>query len=240
MNLNSWHRWLGLISALSLIVLLVTGIGLNHTDDLGLAKRSIPASLMKWVYGVEPDRQAMQLAGLQIQRHGNQLDINESSIGLCHGRIVEAVATSDYNVVLCQKEIYLLTEEGELVEELSTAVSLNEHIHSVALDMRADNALIVKLATKSVGIDLDIASVSVLGSEWENFSWGVQEASDNASPQELITWERFFLDLHAGRIFQSSGVWLLDIIAVFLLVMIFSGMLIWYRRYKLMRELDEE
>ena len=104
-DLKTWHRWLGLISAISLVVFSLSGIGLNHSGQLNLSSRVLPASLMKWVYGVEPDRQNIQLAGLQIQRYGNDLKINGAPIGNCQGRIVEAIATADYNTVVCGREV---------------------------------------------------------------------------------------------------------------------------------------
>ena len=134
-----------------------------------------------------------------------------------------------------------MSDGGELIEELSTVAGLTEVIQAVALNMQVENGLILKLNTKTVGLNLDSASASALGPEWDSFNWGVAaELQSEQSQQELITWERFLLDLHAGRVFKSASVWLMDLLAIFLLVMVYSGLVSWYRRYKLMRELDEE
>ena len=45
-----------------------------------------------------------------------------------------------------------------------------------------------------------------------------------------VSLEQFFLDLHNGNIIKGFGKWLLDIIAIFLLLISISGVWIWLRK----------
>ena len=45
-----------------------------------------------------------------------------------------------------------------------------------------------------------------------------------------VSLEQFFLDLHNGNIIKGFGKWLLDIIAIFLLLLSISGIWIWLKK----------
>ena len=49
-----------------------------------------------------------------------------------------------------------------------------------------------------------------------------------------VSLEQFFLDLHNGNIIKGFGKWLLDIIAIFLLLISISGIWIWLRKKALL------
>ena len=51
-SLYLWHRYIGLAAALFVIVLTVTGLLLNHTEELGLDSSSVQSdTLLDW-YGI--------------------------------------------------------------------------------------------------------------------------------------------------------------------------------------------
>ena len=52
-SLYIWHRYMGLAAALFVIVLAVTGLALNHTQELGLDSNYVKSgALLNW-YGVQ-------------------------------------------------------------------------------------------------------------------------------------------------------------------------------------------
>ena len=69
-SLYVWHRWVGLVAALFVIVLAVTGLALNHTEELQLDARHVrTAWLLDW-YGISlPDEvPAWRAGGLRNAR----------------------------------------------------------------------------------------------------------------------------------------------------------------------------
>ncbi|MGS0729088.1 PepSY-associated TM helix domain-containing protein, partial [Shewanella sp. 0m-11] len=45
-----------------------------------------------------------------------------------------------------------------------------------------------------------------------------------------LTWERVLLDMHSGRFFGSLGPWIMDLVALSLLIMAFTGCYIWLQQ----------
>jgi uncharacterized iron-regulated membrane protein len=56
------------------------------------------------------------------------------------------------------------------------------------------------------------------------------EAISHAYRGSGLTLERILLDLHTGRLFGPAGVALINIASILLLVLIFSGIVLWISR----------
>ncbi len=238
LGLNQVHRWLGLVAALSIIVLSLTGIALNHSDELSLGKRPLPDTLSSWLYGITASRQDYSLAGLTISSSADSLIVEDEHLGSCSGKIVESFMLSEYNAVICQQEVYLLTESGELIEELSATLALGKKILAVALDAESEHSLIVRLSDKTVKVNLESASAVELDPAWQNYSWASSELP--FQQPDTITWQRFLYDIHAGRFFAGIDKWLMDGVALILLYLVFSGLLSWHRKNMLLKSLGDD
>ena len=136
-------------------------------------------------------------------------------------------------VLAFQKELVLLTEEGELIEKLTTATGVPVKIQKLG----ALNSLLL-LKTNN----------QVWESDDEGQEWGVSDSKFNEWSNEVVmpdektqqvesyflgkgvSLEQFFLDLHNGNIIKGFGKWILDIIAIFLLLISISGVWIWLRK----------
>ena len=61
--LSRWHRWFGVGSIVFILLLSVTGIALNHSDDLNLDSRYLRSPwLLEW-YGIDvPDPESSFVA----------------------------------------------------------------------------------------------------------------------------------------------------------------------------------
>jgi uncharacterized iron-regulated membrane protein len=136
-------------------------------------------------------------------------------------------------VLAFKNELVLLTEEGELIEKLTTATGIPENIQKFG---ESDSILFLKASNQSWESDDE-------GQEWRgtdsNFNeWSNEVVMPNEKIQQVesyflgkgVSLEQFFLDLHNGNIIKGFGKWLLDIIAIFLLLISISGIWIWLRK----------
>ncbi|MCG8670820.1 MAG: PepSY domain-containing protein [Pseudomonadales bacterium] len=227
--LLKWHRGLGLIAALFAIFLVVTGIPLNHGNDLLLDKTPIPSSLLSW-YGIQVEipQEGFKLGDRWTVSAQQQLFLDSQNIGSCRDQLAGAVATDEGLFIACGRQVYFLTNEGEVIEtaELRFAVgSVGSNSGNVYL----------KLNKQAVNFDLYEFEVGEVVITEDKIKWSIPDflpsaISDAIADQIIVedmTWERFLLDLHSGRMFGSWGVWFVDLIGIAILVLAVSG--VWLR-----------
>ena len=130
----------------------------------------------------------------------------------------------------------------QFIEEVNLAQQLESPIAAIGLSENTD--VLLELNNKKVNIDLDSLVIS------EPLKAASQSIINWSQPQPLpeqlttltiaseITLERFILDLHSGRAIGGWGVWLIDAVALCLILLIVSGYLSWRERHKDTSEKD--
>ncbi len=234
-SLYVWHRWVGLVAALFVIVLAVTGLALNHTEELELDARHVrTAWLLDW-YGIAVPESvpAWRVGDRWISQWDRRLYLDTRDLGEHpEGRLRGAVAWGDLLIVALDQALLLLTEGGELVEKLA-ADDLPGTLQGVALVR--ERPLLLTNAGQYAGDDDLVA--------WQpQPDAAVSPTAPASLPAELaeriaahwrgtgLTLERVLLDLHSGRILGPAGVYLMDAAAVLLLFLSLSGGGIWIVR----------
>ena len=234
-----WHRRLGLVSILFIMLLSVTGILLNHTDDLGLAEQPVhQASLLK-LYGIERPRiHSYLVLNEWISYSGEHLYRNAQQIALCTGKFsgvgfsAQSATSPALLAAACGDEIVLFTPQGEPVERITSAYQLPVPLQALGQCELADtpNQRICFSANQHQ-YALNSATAT-----WEKTTGKVVLVGESALPEALhsalekntvsLNWERVILDLHAGRLF-GLGPWLMDIVGLFFILLGLSGLGIW-------------
>ena len=228
-----WHRRIGLVTALVVILLSVTGIMLNHVTSIGGLHEPVRSLWLLKAYGIDaPTPKSYAVGNRYITSLGRDyfyLDTEESAY--CRGALKGAVAYSDMIVVACGDELVLLSERGEVVERIGSAYGLPAPVDSLGL---CGEALCLSSQAQRYQINIDQLSWLPLAAEVY-----MAFAEPVALPQEYrrtlvqnymgdsISWERVLLDLHSGRLL-GLGPWLMDIAAVFLIMLAISGVSMWY------------
>ncbi|HIF08882.1 MAG TPA: PepSY domain-containing protein [Sneathiellales bacterium] len=229
-----WHRTLGLVSALFLVFLAITGVILNHGPALGLDGRTIDSPwLLDW-YGME-----LRDEIISYRAGDHWLSWSDDHLFLDGRAVVERAAelngvarTEDVIVVATLDTVYLLTREGDLIERL-TGAALPGPI--VRLGETADNQLIVETEAGRFA-----AKAGFMG--WAptelNALWSVPTPTSDPIRQKVLVdyrgeglpWSRVLLDLHSGRLFGSWGPYVMDATAIILVILALTGLINWKRR----------
>jgi hypothetical protein len=235
-SLYLWHRWIGLAAVVFVIVLAVSGLALNHTDELQLDASFVQSpALLNW-YGIHaPDNITSYTAGpLTISALGNDIYNNTTRLPNLHAPLVGAVEFGGLIVVATTDKLLLLTISGELVEQLDSAAGVPGGIRAIGIT--TDNMLTIRTMQGNYTTDTDFTAwheTTTPDVAWvspvtpaENLLTGLRESyRGNGLPLE-----RVILDLHSGRIMGSWGIYVMDAAAILCLLLAFSGVWLWGKR----------
>lgn len=197
------HRWVGLSLIVFILFLATSGIALNHSGGLELDRRYVGWSWLLDAYGMEkpaPYAGMVVLAPL-------------------------VVVADDYRV-------HVLLESGELVESIDLAATIPGVIERVG---RSGDRAIVQSGEKLFRGDEAVTRFEAWDADASSeIAWSTTVLPDTAGLEALdaawrgrgVTVERLLLDLHSGRILGRAGPLLMDLIAVFLIVLSLSGFIL--------------
>ena len=234
----TWHRRIGAFLAIVVIILSISGIALNHTEQFRLDQRHVQADwILDW-YGIAVPEQAQvtTVNQIRITLLGDHLYAADKFIGAPYSELLGAHWNGQVIAVAVGADLLLLTAELELVEQVSVAGGLPPGIealggHEQRLFVRtpaglwqADEQL---LGWTRVDDDTPV--------EWSGNQL-ISGAQINSLLQDyrgrILTWERVFLDLHSGRFLGAAGPFLADLVAIMLLGLAGSGFWMWARRVR--------
>lgn len=230
-----WHKKLGLVVGPVLVVLVVTGILLNHSDYFQWSERTVSSPIVGNLYGVAADE---NVSGFQtsygaILQRGERVYRDGHALTQCKDRLVGAVSLTEFLVAAC-RDVSLYLPSGELVETLQTLPSAPQRLGVWQQQLVVSNA-----QGNYFYDDLDACWLPISATETGEIVWAVAQTLNTDWVQELpeplqgLDQERFLLDLHSGRLFGTFGVWFVDICALFMLFLAFSGTYTWvYARIK--------
>jgi hypothetical protein len=239
-----WHRRIGLLAMLLVIILAITGIMLNHTERFKLDETYVNNSwLLNW-YGIKPEDEPVSFritnenGNHVISAWHNQLFFNDTAITRLEQTMHGAIGGEQFIVVALDNEIILLSYEGELIERVTTSISFS---NIQRLGMKYKRPVIETSEPLYYMADEHILDWDVISNE--DIQWTEQHALDEEEYEKLLVayrgnglkLERVILDLHSGRIFGSWGVYLMDAAAIALLWLSFSGLWVWSSRRRKMR-----
>lgn len=212
------HRNVGLVLSVFLLLFVVTGLMLNHTTNLGLADRDVPGFLAERYYDVE-QVSGFVVDGKHFYRLGETIYLDRTPVTVCTGDLAGAAATPEGYAVLCGSELAIMTDEGELIERLGRAHGLPSGITAVA---GSDSGTLQMMVDGEV-FSLSLDTLAVEPAE-APVTFPSRAPIDTAVlVDETVSWEQFVLDLHSGKYLGRAGVWLWDLIGLFVVMLALSG-----------------
>ncbi|UTA49131.1 PepSY domain-containing protein [Simiduia sp. 21SJ11W-1] len=226
-----WHKRIGLGLILLLLWLSVTGIFLNHTDDLALAEQPLRHRLLLNLYGIsEPEVASLAIGeGQWLSRAGDYLYWNSRKLARCPGSQISAVPLAqDLLLARCDQALLILAN-GEIAERIGASYGTPQPMGPLG---HCGGAVCMQSGRANYLFDVD--QLRWTRTE-QAFTHTLEEQQPPAPLQaELgkrwltadVNWQRLMLDLHAGRPF-GLGPWLMDAVALLIIVLAMSGFGIW-------------
>ena len=235
-SLYIWHRYIGISTALFVIILAFTGLLLNHTDELELDASYVQSRILLDWYGISaPEKLVSYSAGsAHITAVNNKIFWDSKPLLHISAPLAGVQAFSDLVVIIAAGSAVLFTVEGELVEKLDNVTGVPSGIQAIGLS--SQGLLAVKTAR---GIYLtDENLLQWVRADNQEIRWSSAQATDPVLLEPLqqayrgtgLPMERIMLDLHSGRILGRAGVYIMDAAAIGFLLLAASGVWLWLRR----------
>ena len=197
-----WHRRVGLLAAVLVLALAVTGIVLNHGAALGLNRAYLDSSwLLDW-YGMNPKTppRAYRIGGKWLVRIENRLffdgEMGVDGVARAPGRLQRVAAAPDGGLVV-------ETDRGRF--RTDSASGYNEWV-----EWRAGRGDPVWLAPRMPPA-------------------GVRNRVLVVFRGPGLSWDRLILDIHSGRILGAWGPYAMDLAALGLILLAATGFYNWLR-----------
>lgn len=227
--LFKFHRYTGLCAAIFIIMLSITGILLNHTEDLHLDSRYVTSkSILDW-YGIKPAniRIAFQASGQWFIQADGQIYFNDRTLLPSSETLLGAVASESYYLLGLPNLLILITPEGEIIDRIKKPVSKIAASSSQAIFIQSEGRTLFSNDDLLSWHETDQQNIP-----WTKPSIPPEKLTRQVKKQSLykvIPYERLMLDIHSGRFFGTYGVLIVDIAAILFILLAISGCWIWFR-----------
>ncbi len=230
------HKKFGVFSALFVIFLALSGILLNHSQQLNLNSNYIQTEWLLDLYQIKPtsDPVGFNSSDVWSVQIGERLYFNGNEIAKDVSELKGLVHIDDMYVMAYDGQLTLLTSEAEIIENMSGAAGVPAGMQAIGFDEQAN--VVIKAAHGYYRVNLDEL-------EWKEFDYLDATWSEPALVPENIkssllkkyrgsglTTERVLLDFHSGRIVGQWGVFFVDFIAILFLVLAITGVWLWWAR----------
>lgn len=228
-----WHRRLGVLLALLLIWLALTGIALNHSVDWGLDHSAAPPVLQLPYRGSEFVFKHYRVAGHWVSHNGaSSLYLDGMRVSYCEQPFGGATDHRGEIIAACGDSLQWLDGDGQVLESIDLGYELPGPVRALA---SVDGILVLSVEQTSFLLDLDTLEISPhLAAEGEP-AWSTPGEPDRELLRTLeresygqrVSWERALLDLHSGKFFGAGGALVADLAALGLLLLAGSGVWVW-------------
>ncbi len=236
------HRWSGLVSLILVIILSITGILLNHTQELRLKNHYVKNTLLLNWYGIRlPEQQSFFKLGFhKLVQVGHKVYLDNKLLADDALRLIGGVEMEDYLFIATENRVWLLTLDGGLIETLTPEQNLPVPIASVYKSHTQNNSMIIIQSHNKYFTSYD-DYLSWTDIKPDNLKPVARKRLKHLSETERepyyqqwlgnkLSLETVVLDLHSGRILGQAGVFIMDLAAFNLLLLSASGFWIWFKR----------
>lgn len=229
------HRSLGGFVFLFLIVFSVSGLLLNHTEQLQLDKCFIKSSWLLKHYQIdyaEADH-VFTARDIVISQFGELIFIDTEPVATLYQPLRGVVSIDEMLLLATEQGITLLTLSGELIESMGAELGIPETIQSIGL---SQGQVIVKTAKGVWQSNSALQDWQIIISN--DIKWSAEAVMPQAIQLKLadyfqgkgISLEKIILDIHNGHIIKNLGVWLSDIAAILIIFLSITGLVLWFKR----------
>jgi hypothetical protein len=231
--IHKWHRRIGIVSALFVIMLVITGLMLNHTGTLGLKQKFVQNSFLLHVYNINPKQAPISFrAGKHwVSKVGERIYFDHTEIIENVDQLIGVVIISDEIIIAYDGRLKLVNQQGGIIEQLGGSEGVPAGMRAVGVSNTG--LLVIRGSHGDYLVDLHML-------DWHEESHidAVWATSENP-PDELLTellqqyrgkglpYERIVQDIHSGRILGIWGVLIVDAASILFFLLAISGVWMW-------------
>jgi hypothetical protein len=241
---SRWHRRVGVASALTVLFLAVTGIALNHLEDVYHSGETVTSEwVLDWYnipysetvlsFTLEP---SAEKGALTMVWADGTIAVNKVPIKSNQSRLLAVVQYQQLLHLFTQSNLHILDLSGQLVE--SSALLESDTVVGVQLTEQ-ENMLALTTFTGVHLYDLEQLEFSTKA-EPPNVTTrhgNIAPRQHHLGEPEFATSRNYTLlkskvltDLHSGRVFGQIGVWIIDFFALLFILLAGSGLFMWLKR----------
>ena len=241
-HLRLWHRRIGLTATAFVLMLSVTGLLLNHTEDLNLDSSYVKSALLLDWYGIKTPKSPLsyKAGGHWISQLAERLYFDGHELATREvdedDSLVGAVKLGDSVAVAIEGHLMLISSSGELIETLGGAEGVPAGMRAIGL---SGDRLVVRASHGDYFADEDLShweesdeSETLADAVWARPAAPPKNLYDrlaDAYRGKGLSTERVVLDLHSGRILGTPGVLVVDFMALALCMLALSGLWMWIK-----------
>ncbi len=229
-----WHRFIGVIISLPVLLISITGITLNHADSFSLNSTQISNSTILNQYGMVPDKPIVSFEDSKVwaSKLGKQIFINGEKVTSSSGKLVGFLSDDKIHHILTSKDLLLVSaKENQLIDKLGS-----EALPPTSTEIAKKDGSIFVSNPKGV---FKLSDSKDSFTPADPFTFPTREL--NYLPQEYqnkilknfrgdgISLWRVVLDIHSGAFFGRLGVFLADLTALALILLTLTGLYNWWK-----------
>ena len=231
-KLHKWHRRIGLLASAFIIFLVITGIFLQHSDDLGLPTKHLANVWLLKYYGIKPNPIiTYQLNNQTVSHAGGQIYLSGKPVFEGIEKIFGAVFQDEQIIIAASDSLIVIDLNGNVLDQITKLDGLNETPLGIAIS--EGGTTVVRGSTKYWESVDDFVS-------WHEYrgphpQWtapgmtlpALRQVIEKHDMGQQISLERFLLDAHSGRVFGKYGIYIIDAAAVLLMILAITGIWLW-------------
>jgi uncharacterized iron-regulated membrane protein len=231
------HRHLGLAASVVIVVLAVTGVLLNHSEEFSFLERPIRSQLLLDWYGLSPEG---ELTSFPAGRHWavgleRGIYVDAHYVAATETPLIGAIELDEFLVLATRDSLLLVTRDGAgtLIDRLQSA-SLPGDLQRVGL--APDGHLLVEEADGIHRADRDLLTWQAVDLS-EQIRWSSAAKLPAEHRRAVLAsfrgaglpLSRVIADLHSGRIVGRFGPLLMDGSALVFTLVAATGFYNWWR-----------
>jgi hypothetical protein len=231
--LRKFHRWIGILASLWLLLLASTGLLLQHSDDWHLNKKYIQSPFILEAYGIGKQFIAFNQDGHQLIQLDKQIiQDNQATIKLSQP-IKSAIYSQAQWIVATDNQIYWLNKQGQLIQSMDDLDGIP--IPITALGQKDQHIFISSKNQIFLLPSLKVSEVLSKDIQWKQ---GISDAKLKISTLQqynsnYLSYEQAIFNIHAG--ITAPGIFN-DFAAIALIILSLSGIFLFFKKRKTNRQ----
>lgn len=236
-HLKQLVRLLLWLLACLILLQLVAGLLLNHSKQLELGQRYLTWEWLMTHYGMglkEADA-AFLVDDKIISQFDTQLFVDASPVTHLERSLLGAIALEDVIVLATDQALILLNREGEYLDTLHAQAGIPAPIQNIGT-YHGEPVIQARNGMWRSNFLLDVWEPLSL----QGVSWSRPYPIPDSVASELktyfhgkgITVKQVLTDFRNGHWLAPVGIWLNDVLMLFMLLLIFSGVRFWNAKLK--------